>query len=299
MVIISWNMAKSRNIPIEYVLKACERWGTSVLLIQEPTGSLVNFGSRGKESRPRGCESSWKGRLYKGGAQGSIVIVSREGVAISNVKGVDLGVGQGTRSITATNPLVLLDAQEGGERMKIATCHAPFDSSARSQYAGRAVQAGKAARADCVIGDMNTYGTATPGRSSTRGGSGYQTPSLGATSAKGSGSPLDKAYVADSIGGAFQAGRVIPGPSSGSVKASPGGSDQVSDIVDPEWNECQSDHLPIYVAFHDQVDRVQDLFKKKRDDGDDDEEDEGSHRQKRQRRGAGGLDGGGPRGIKA
>jgi len=273
MVVVSWNMAKSKSIPIEQVLKHCERWGASLLLIQEPTGSLLHFGSSRKESQARGCESSWRGHLYKGGSQGSIVIVSRKGVTVSHLEGIDLGVGQGTRRITATNPLVLFDAQEGDERLKIGTCHAPYDSGARSQYARNAVAQGSAKRAHCVIGDMNTYGTGTPGRTSTRGGSGYQTPSLGATSNKGAGSPLDKAYVADSIGTSFQAGRIVPGPSSSNVKASPGGCDQVADIVDPDWKECQSDHLPIYMAFYDQVDRVQD-FSKKRDREDDEDSDD-------------------------
>jgi hypothetical protein len=281
MVVVSWNMAKSKNIPIEHVLKYCERWGASLLVIQEPTGSLLNFGSRGKKSQPRGCESSWRGHLHKGGSQGSIVIISREGIIVSNVKGVDVGVGQGTRRITQTNPLVIFDAQEDRERMKIATCHAPYDSAARTQYAGRAVDAAKSAGAHCVIGDMNTYGTRTPGASSSRNPSSYQTPSLGATSARGSGSPLDKAYVNNSVGSSYQAGRIIPGPSSGSVKPSPGMSDHVSDIVDPDWGECLSDHLPIYIAFHDQVDRIQGLFRK--GDEDDDSDDDGPPPSKRQK----------------
>ncbi|MEX3978213.1 hypothetical protein AB4Y45_04405 [Paraburkholderia sp. EG287A] len=283
MVVVSWNMAKSRNIPFDQVLKDCERWGTSLLVIQEPTGSLRDFGSRRKESQPRGCESSWRGHLHesKGSSQGDIVIISREGVVVSNVKGVDVNVGQGTYSITRTNPLVVFDAQEDRERMKIATCHAPFDIAARSAYAVRAINAAQSDGVHCVIGDMNTYGTRTPGASRSRNPSNYQTPSLGATSAKGSGSPLDKAYVSNSIGNSFQAGRIIPGSSSRRVMPSPGGSDQVSDIVDPDWRECQSDHLPIYIAFHDDVDRIRGLFRRGGDD--DDSDDDGSPPSKRQR----------------
>lgn len=291
MVIVSWNMAKSSGIPIERVLRYCERWGTSLLLVQEPTGSLLEFGSRRKDSQPRGCESSWRGHLFRGGSQGSIVIVSREGVTVSNLEGVDLGVGQGTRRVTATNPLVLFDAQEGGERLRIGTCHAPFDSSARSQYASSAVARSREKRAHCMIGDVNTYGTATPGRTRTRSGSGYQTPLLGATSNRGRGHPLDKAFVADSVGTSYRAGRIIPGPSRRDVLDSPGKCEQVADIVDPDWQACKSDHLPIYIAFHDQVDRVRDLFKK-RDEDDEDPDDPPPRATKRFRGGGHGTDGG-------
>ncbi|MBI3381402.1 MAG: endonuclease/exonuclease/phosphatase family protein [Aquabacterium sp.] len=279
MVVVSWNMAKSKGIPIEHVLAMCERWGASVLVIQEPTGSLLDFGSRRNESQPRGCKSTWRGTLQKGGSQGSIVIVARDGVKISNVSSVDLGVGQGTRQITATNPLVLFDAQEGGERMKIGTCHAPFDESARASFAGKAVENCKKRKADCLLGDMNTYGTAVPGATRSRGG-GFQAPSLGATSARGRGSPLDKVFVSDSVGPSFQAGRIVPGKTR--VSASPKGSDRVKDVVDPKWSECRSDHLPIYIAFHDQVGRVNDLFPE--DDDSDDEDDPGPPSTKRTKR---------------
>lgn len=282
MVVVSWNMAKSRSIPIEHVLAMCERWNASILVIQEPTGSLLDFGSRRKSSQPRGCESIWHGTLQQGGSQGSIVIVARDGVTISNVSAVDLGLGQGTRRITATNPLVMFDAQEGGERMKIGTCHAPFDQSARASYAGKAVEASKKRKADCLLGDMNTYGTAAPGGTRSRG-AGYQAPSLGATSARGRGSPLDKVFVSDAIGKSFQAGRIVPGKAR--VSAAPRGSEQVSDIVDPEWNECRSDHLPIYIAFHDQVDLVKGLFRK--DDDSDDEDGSGPPPPKRAKHGGG------------
>ena len=95
MVIISWNMAKSTNIPFEQVLKLCENWGASVVVVQEPTGSLISFGSRHRTVQPRGCESSWTGWLQRGGSQGSIVILAREGVSIGGVNAVNLGTGQG------------------------------------------------------------------------------------------------------------------------------------------------------------------------------------------------------------
>lgn len=280
MVIVSWNMAKSSSVPLERVLKKCEEWEASVLLIQEPTGSLLHFGSRrGKTLKPRGCEFEWHGWLQNGGSQGSIVIVWRDGVSISNVAPVDLGVGQGTRRITATNPLVTFEAMEGAERMKIATCHAPFDISARAQYSRNALNAGKKHGADCIIGDMNTYGTSVPSGTRSRG-SGYQAPVLGATSNRGRGSPLDKVFVADKLSDAYLAGRVIPGGDSQGVKRTRETSDRVIDITDFEWEACPSDHLPIFVAFHDQTCRVEALLKSK--DRDDDEDDD-MHPPKRQR----------------
>ena len=62
MIIVSWNMAKSHSIPLEQVLRLVENWEASVVVIQEPTGSLLHFGSKAAVSQPRGCELSWRGR---------------------------------------------------------------------------------------------------------------------------------------------------------------------------------------------------------------------------------------------
>jgi hypothetical protein len=260
MVIISWNMAKTQSVPFEEVLKLCERWEASVLVVQEPTGSLKSFASsRGsKSTMPRGCESSWKGWLEPGGSQGSIVIIHREGVEIGGVTPVDLGTGQGTRSITKTNPLVCFEAREGNETMTFATCHSPFDESARGTYSQKAVVAGGKRGTDCIIGDMNTYGDKVPSGTSSRS-SGYQYPPLGATSNKGRGSPLDKVFVSDKQTN-YLAGRLVPGGDRKPINPTPGRSDNVKDIIDPAWKQCFSDHLPIYVAFNGHKDRIADKF---------------------------------------
>jgi hypothetical protein len=267
VVIISWNMAKTRDIPFDQVLKRCENWGASVLVVQEPTGSLISFGSDRKTVQPRGCQCSWSGWLQKGGSQGSIVIIARREVSISEITPVDLGTGQGTRRITATNPLVFFQATEGAETMKFATCHSPFDESARAVYSRKAVAEAGERGADCIIGDMNTYGTKVPSGTSSRS-SGYQYPPLGPTSARGHGSPLDKVFVADKQT-EYLAGRVIPGGAQRGVKRSRETSDNVKDIIDPDWQQCASDHLPIYIAFHDQQCRIENKFFKPPDDDDD------------------------------
>ena len=42
--------------------------------------------------------------------------------------------------------------------MTFATCHSPFDESARGMYSRNAVIEGGKRGTDCIIGDMNTYG---------------------------------------------------------------------------------------------------------------------------------------------
>jgi hypothetical protein len=52
------------------------------------------------------------------------------------------------------------------------------------------------------------------------------------------------------------------------------------DVIDPKWETCPSDHLPIFVAFYDQIDKIKNLFKPP----DDDDEDDGMSRAKRHKR---------------
>ena len=270
MVILSWNTQKSRNIPIETVLSNCERWEASVVVIQEPTGAILNFGSKRRATQPRGCNFIWRGYLQQGGSQGSIVILAREGVTIANINAFDTGLGQGTRRITRTNPLVFFDAMEDGERVSIATCHAPYDQSIASQYSRNALEETEKRDTNVLIGDMNTYGTRLASTSRRRP-SRYHAPSLGATSNRGKGSPLDKAIVSDSLSGSYLAGRVLPNETRG-IKRPRESSDAVKDIIDSEWDSCPSDHLPIFIAFYEQTSRLDKFFNPDKDHDDDDED---------------------------
>lgn len=246
MRIICWNMQKLQledHGMSRTIAGLIDQWNADVLIMLEPPSGLCGDADRTIQSGRGGMVWTVKTFAQRAGdnhaqREGRMAVASHPGVAVE--------------SLAALNPydhpnyarqLRILGLTKGDERVRVATCHAPFDEGgvAIVEYVRRCVPALRDwmhnhAPIDVWLGDLNTAGVHSPDAET------WLVKCARPTTNKGRGAPRDKVLVRSGALTTAVSGRIV------SQLGATGVGD--GDVPTSAWHtatDVPSDHVPIYI----------------------------------------------------
>ena len=220
-----------------------DQWNADVVIMLEPPSGLCHDADRTIQSGRGG--TVWAVKTFNQGSgdnhakrEGRIAVASHPGVTVENLE--------------ALNPydhpnyarqLLLLSLTKGAERVRVATCHAPFDEGGAAivEYVRRCVLALRDwmqhhGPLDVWLGDVNTAGIHSPDPVV------WLVRCARPTTNKGQGTPRDKIFVRSGALAGAVCGRIVS--QRGATAVGPG------DVPTSVWhvpNDVPSDHVPLYI----------------------------------------------------